>query len=155
MSTPGKLEKFLALSSNDRRLLISALILLTAIRLGLVIFPFDKMRYFLSKLIPGHLVSSVTEEFQSQQIIQRVVWAINASGRHLPISMNCFPRALATHVLLQRRGIPSEIKIGVARNEDGVFEAHAWVEYRGQVVIGRLEDLGRFTTLSHLNEKLA
>ena len=155
MKVPGKLQKLLQLSPVDRRLLASTLLLLTVIRLGLVLFSFDKVRSFLTKLIPDDHPSSVEHESQYQQAISRVVWAVNASSRNLPISTNCFPRALSMHVLLQRRGIPSEIKIGVARDEDGAFEAHAWVEYQGQVIIGGLEDLGRFTPLPQLNEKLA
>jgi hypothetical protein len=155
MRTPGKLRKLLQLSSNDRRMLVSAFWMLAAFRFGLVLFSFDKIRGFLTKLLPDKLDPIEEFIFRNQQIISRVVWAVNASNRYLPISTNCFPRALATHVLLRRRSIPSEIQIGVAHSVEGTLEAHAWVEYQGQIVIGKVENLERFVPLPRLNEKLA
>jgi hypothetical protein len=42
---------------------------------------------------------------------------------------NCLSRSIVLHGLLQRKGISSELRIGV-RNKPK-FQAHAWVEHRG------------------------
>lgn len=48
---------------------------------------------------------------------------------------NCLARSLVLWWLLQRRGIDSEIRIGVRRSRQGAgMEFHAWVEHRGAVI---------------------
>jgi hypothetical protein len=55
-------------------------------------------------------------------------------------------------MLLARRGYPALLHIGVAKGKEGQFQAHAWVESEGKVVIGGA-GLGCFTTLAVLEEK--
>jgi hypothetical protein len=57
----------------------------------------------------------------------------------------CLVRALAASRLLAQNGYKSTLHIGVKRT-DGVFEAHAWVEYDGRVIIDNGE-APRFTRL--------
>ena len=45
-------------------------------------------------------------------------------------------QALAAHVLLGRRGYPTQLHIGVTRGEKGKFLGHAWLEREGAVIIG-------------------
>jgi hypothetical protein len=63
------------------------------------------------------------------------LWAINAAGRLMFGQSGCLRRALAVCWHCRRRAIPAELRIGVARGEDGI-EAHAWVELDGRVVTG-------------------
>jgi hypothetical protein len=58
---------------------------------------------------------------------------LRALGSGWPLRAHCLPRALALHFWLRREGIPSEVCIGV-RKEDGALRAHAWVELGGLVV---------------------
>jgi len=53
----------------------------------------------------------------------------------------CLVRALAAQILLRRRGVEVEIVFGARFTEAKKFEAHAWVEYRGQVLLGDMPDL--------------
>ena len=48
----------------------------------------------------------------------------------------CLTQALALQWLLRRRGEKVQVHIGVRKNEDGVFAAHAWLEKEGRVLIG-------------------
>ena len=45
-------------------------------------------------------------------------------------------QALAAHVLLGRRHCPTQLHIGVTRDEKGKFMGHAWLESNGIVIIG-------------------
>lgn len=54
----------------------------------------------------------------------------------MPFSITCLPQAIATQVLLARRGYPAFIHLGVAKGMEERIEAHAWVECQGRVVIG-------------------
>ena len=56
-----------------------------------------------------------------------------ATARHLPFRTNCLEQSLVLCWLLERRGIPADLRIG-ARKEADRFEAHAWVEVAGLAV---------------------
>lgn len=43
----------------------------------------------------------------------------------------CLEQSLALHLLLRRRGVPSELRLGVQARP---FYAHAWVEVEGRAV---------------------
>ena len=45
--------------------------------------------------------------------------------------LDCLPRSLAVYWVLRRRGLPSELVMGVKKNP---FGAHAWVEVDGDVI---------------------
>jgi hypothetical protein len=47
----------------------------------------------------------------------------------------CLPRALALQKLLALHGHESELKIGVAKSGE-LLEAHAWLIWDGQIIIG-------------------
>jgi len=49
--------------------------------------------------------------------------------------------------ILQRRGLASEIVIGVQKQDDGSIKAHAWVERNGKVLIGGGSSPFRYTVL--------
>ncbi len=141
-----RLRKFLSLSSSDRKLLIQTAVLLSGIRLGLRFLSFPALRRILDKISKTALNS--TQAYEST--LNRVVWAVDIVSKYMPGGIKCLARALATQVLLARRGYLVELQIGVAKNEAGQLEAHAWIESQGSVVIGNLKDLGRYTRLATL-----
>ena len=55
---------------------------------------------------------------------------------------------MAGQVLLGRQGEPSELRLGVAKDDWGALQAHAWLESNGAVVVGGELDLGEFTPLA-------
>jgi hypothetical protein len=65
--------------------------------------------------------------------------------------VKCLARALATQHLLAVNGYGAQLRIGVAKESSGKLEAHAWVEYQGNVIIGGLQHLSAFTPLPPLN----
>ena len=79
--------------------------------------------------------------------MDRLVWAVRVASHYVP-DATCLTQALATQVLLNRHGCQTNLRIGVARNETGQFQAHAWVEKDGMVVIGGpASHLQRYTPL--------
>ncbi|MCB0213695.1 MAG: lasso peptide biosynthesis B2 protein [Anaerolineae bacterium] len=67
----------------------------------------------------------------------------------------CLTQALSALILLRRYGHPATLKIGVALHEAKQFEAHAWVESQGLIVVGgTTSELSRFTPLPDIDEKL-
>jgi Transglutaminase-like superfamily len=75
---------------------------------------------------------------------------VKLASRFVPAA-TCLAQALVTVTLLEREGLPASLRIGVARSVRGKFEAHAWVESGGRVVIGGTRaDLSRFTVMHTL-----
>ena len=144
-----KLHKFLRLPSADRRLLVKSILLLGAVRLGLRLLPFQTSRRLLARMVPP------TSELQKvdQAPIDQVIWAVTVASRFVPAA-TCLAQAMATEVLLSHCGHPASLRIGVARSEEGQFQAHAWVECQGRTVIGGSEDHTRYTLLPSLEGEI-
>jgi len=79
--------------------------------------------------------------------------AVSRAARLVPRA-SCLTQALALQRLLARRGLESSLFLGVdragkpsrtARPRALRFEAHAWVEWRGRILIGG--DISRWTPL--------
>lgn len=68
-----------------------------------------------------------------------LIWAVQVSSHYVPRT-TCLTNALTGHSLLSQYGYPSLVKIGVGKSSEGEFEAHAWLEYEGKVVIGESEE---------------
>lgn len=85
--------------------------------------------------------------------VAEIVWAVDRVSSRFPKQLLCLPRALAVRAMLERRRIPCQLRIGVSRDNDGRFAAHAWLEYQGQIVIGDLPDLARFAPLPEVHAK--
>ncbi len=87
-----RLRKFLRLTKRDRRLLVSAVFLVGAIRLGLWLLPFQTLRRLLSK------ITKATHEWQevNQATVGRVAWAVVVASRYT-LGARCLAQALATN----------------------------------------------------------
>jgi hypothetical protein len=138
------LFKFLSFNPGDRHLLIMALILLVAMRLGLWLLPFRTLLKLLIKI-----TQPVRPETTNQVSIRQIVWAVDVASRYMP-GVKCLARALTAQVLMHRHSHPCQLRIGVAKGKTGILEAHAWIEHQGQIVIGNLTDISRFMPLPTL-----
>jgi hypothetical protein len=75
-----------------------------------------------------------------------LAWAVRAAARRVPHA-TCLTQALTLEAMLAEAGHLSDVRIGVARTSEGRFEAHAWLEFGGDVLIGDLPDLQRFAIM--------
>ncbi|MCE7039820.1 lasso peptide biosynthesis B2 protein [Dyadobacter sp. CY312] len=118
------------ISFKEKVAFFKASLSLTVIKFGLVVLPFSTFR----KLY--HWFSKTNRKKEvSREHIDTIVWAVKSAADHLPFELLCLPRALATKYLL--RHVPAlTLEIGVDITAAKVFEAHAWVEKNGSVIIG-------------------
>ena len=79
--------------------------------------------------------------------LEKIIRMINIGSHYISSEVKCLARTLTTCILLSRWGASPQICIEVAKDRQGNFEAHTWVEHQGQVVIGYLPALFRFTPL--------
>ncbi|NEU76650.1 lasso peptide biosynthesis B2 protein [Hassallia byssoidea VB512170] len=132
------------MGAGDRHLLIMTLILLATIRLGLWLMPFRTLLKLIAK------ISRQSDRPQVTQVsVGKISWAVKAVSRYMP-GVKCLARALTTQVVMSRYGYSCELRIGVAKGEKGILEAHAWIEHEGLIVMGYLADLSRFIPLPSL-----
>lgn len=141
------LDRWRRLDERERRLLLEALAALARARLTLWLRPFSATWRDLTGPTPRPM--SVADADPVDPAL--VTLAVRRASRVIPAS-TCLPQALATYSMLTRRGILAEVRIGVAKDGRRGFEAHAWVELDGAVLIGQLRDLHRFEPLPRLSQ---
>jgi hypothetical protein len=120
-----RLRRFTQLSVAERRVIIRALLAVGVARAALWLLPVKAARRVVAKAATGTAGDSVGQ----------LVWAVRVVSRHLP-GATCLTQALAAQALLTHSGFPSRVEIGVAKDAQHRFHAHAWVVCQGQVVLG-------------------
>ncbi len=128
---------FTRLPPVERSLALHALLLVGVIRIGVWTLPFRRLQnlFDLCKWLPF----SVSPETP----VNRLVWAVLAASKRIPAA-TCLTQSLALHSLLDRSGYDSKLHIGVARDADTGFQAHAWVEQGGQIWLSSRSDTARY-----------
>src|SRR5712671_132842 len=133
----SRLRKLLELSSADRRAVVEAVVLIGAVRIALPILPFRTLRRLLDRWRHHRTARPLPAS--------RIAWAVATAASRLPGRNTCLVQALAAQALLGRHGHVTELRVGVARANDGI-EAHAWLEQDGRPVFGEPDRL-RHTAL--------
>ncbi|MGI6483986.1 MAG: lasso peptide biosynthesis B2 protein [Methanobacterium sp.] len=123
--------RFIKLPSREKKLALETLFWVLTIRIMVWIFPFQYVQKKVQK-IAKHLASD-----QKKISIQKIRSMIVTISKYVPRA-TCLVQALVGYILYTKHGYNTKIKIGVL-TENGVFEAHAWLEYQGYVVLGQSE----------------
>jgi hypothetical protein len=133
-----------ALHVTKLRYVVNCVVIVAGFRLGLTLLPSTTLRRLVRGLPSGAVPSSPNNPDSAHQ----VRWGVARAARLVPCA-SCLTQALAVEFLLTRRGLAAEIRIGVAKGDDGRLCAHAWVTSGGRVVIGGpLGALERYTPLT-------
>jgi Transglutaminase-like superfamily len=124
----SRLRKFIKLPAADRWLLGSAVAALVKARLLVMSVPVRK------------ILQPVTPWVVAREIdAAKISWAVETAGRIVPGGDNCLVRAIAGREMLARRGISSQIRLGVAKNSPDLLRAHAWLECGDRIITGEGE----------------
>jgi len=142
------LTRFLSRSGPERLLLLRVAALQCAIRLALRLLPFRRVIAVVNRLSNTRLHGRARTRFTPEQL----ACAVSTTSGRLFRDAPCLTQALAVKVLYGRRGLPASVRIGVRRLPESGFQAHAWVESGGSVVVGLLEDLSPFEALPDLED---
>lgn len=80
-----------------------------------------------------------------------VAWAIKTTASIVPTA-NCLTQALSTQYILARAGTTAVVRVGIAQDENGRVEAHAWVLENGAIILGgTTETLKKYAVLTDLS----
>lgn len=141
-----RLRKFLQLSPADQWLLLRALALLAAIRLGLCLFSFPRM----CRLLLTDRQAPPRRHTADPSLPQRIARSIAVASRYVP-SATCLTQALSTKRLLAANGCPGVLKVGVAKGPAGTLKSHAWIECDGRILLGEVGDFHTYRVLVALD----
>ena len=122
-------NKLVSLPARDRVLLLRAFSRIVEATIVVHLLPY---RVLEKKLQETPNCSSLQS---GEAEAKRVVWAIEAVGRRMP-GATCLVKALAGRHLLARCGYDTDLRIGVSRDSERKFIAHAWLEWRGLTLPG-------------------
>ena len=125
----SRLKKFQALSKTEKKTFIYAFFTLPIIRLRLRIWGAEKSLARLRRLPvtprQGGCDTSIDPVRTSR--------LINRAARIVFRRESCLERSIMLWHVLRRKGIKSDIKIGVSTGRPGL-QAHAWVEIDGKAI---------------------
>ena len=126
-------RKWRTLRSMDgtaRRLLFEALLLPPAILLGFKLLGVSRTQGFLRRWASSQ---SSGKEFaaEPQRGIALALQAQRLARRKARVGDTCLVRSLTLWALLLRRGVDTQLRVGI-RKTGTSFEAHAWLELRGE-----------------------
>jgi hypothetical protein len=138
----SRLHKLLLTTYEDKKLLAVAYGLILVIRIGLWLFPFALIGRWLR--LEGTSKSGTKET--DWVAIGRVVKSVRVCSRYVPCA-TCLTQALSVRALLLLAGQDSHLKIGVEKDVNERFRAHAWIEVERRIVIGELPMHHRFAVL--------
>src|SRR5689334_2823558 len=141
------LHRLRRVSWSERRALAEACALLPFVHLLQQRLPFARWHALLLRGPRGRPGQLGWPALSARQL----AWAVGVAADWLPGEYKCLPRAYAAHWLLARHGHAAELQVGVARDAQGKVEAHAWVVYQGEVLVGWVEDMQRFVRLPDLS----
>ena len=142
------LRTFIWLPRDERGLVLRTLLLVAAIRVALWVLPFQPLQRIIGSW--ERLPLSIPTDMP----VGRLVWAVRAASRRIPAA-SCLTQSLALHCLLTRAGHRSEIRIGVTKDTDAGFGAHAWVEYGGEPLLSGPDEVERYVRVLTVEGKPA
>jgi len=121
-----RLRQFYRMPRPDRGLLLLIAIMVPVIEIGLRVAGFKRICSCLR-----HVAKTTRLTENSAAEIERHRRLLFLFHQQLPFAGGCLARALTLWCLLQRKGIDTDLRFGL-RRDDGALAAHAWVEHQGQ-----------------------
>ena len=81
--------------------------------------------------VRSHTRRRATAATVSPDSIRSAAHRVARAAAFYPGRVECLEQSLALYLLLRRRGVAVELRMGV---RPAPFTAHAWIEYRGQPI---------------------
>lgn len=138
-----KLHAFSHERLADHWLMIKTFLTLTTVNLLLKLVSVNRLQ---------KLMAAQPEKYRYNSgdlpVIHRTVKAIEIADRNASEKFSCMAKALSGYYLLATQNIPVEMCVGVKLGLPGQLDAHAWILYQGEVVLGRLDDISAYTKLT-------
>lgn len=130
MSGQNKWKKLRELTSTQWFLLVKATVILLLIKVSLLALTFTQFKKVYARILYSKKTATYPKSYTAT-----AAWAVRTVSYRLPIGLTCLPQALTLKYLL-RRDPNMPLHIGVQTAGPQGFQAHAWIEKDGHIVIG-------------------
>jgi len=127
------LGRFFRVSGRERRFFLEALTLQLCVGLLLKVIPFRRIPKLFRSRESG-------VDSQQADIVLCIKQAIERAGKVLPWRNRCLVSSLVARKMLNRRDVPSQLSLGVAKDTGGKTVAHAWLSSGNTEVTGKHGD---------------
>ena len=138
----NRLKQLYRLSWQEWCFLLIASLLLPLSALSIRLFGFKRTRKLLDLCPTIKTTTEIQKQHQAQTIARKVIIAAN----HGLYRANCLQKAFVLCLLLKCIGIKANLHIGVHKTDDD-FNAHAWAEFNGTVLLDTEESILRYYTV--------
>lgn len=145
-----KMRTMRGLPAPERRLALLAVGIMAVVRLALWVAPFRRIKRWAER-------QSRARVSRARLSARQIAWAVKLASRYVP-GASCLTQALTAQFLLNRAGVENHLHIGVAFGAADCdphrrsFEAHAWVEHEGTVLVGGADQSSRFAPILTLHK---
>lgn len=139
----SRLIRFVKLPTAEKILFTEAFFFVAATRIVLWVIPFRLFKNSFRKFFSTS--PEIAEPDWSQ--LEKIVRAVKFASRFIPFA-SCLTQAVSALIIVKLNGQQAELKIGVTGGTNKEFEAHAWLERDGQILIGKVPRHGRFMVLN-------
>lgn len=120
---------------------LEAFCLTGVVRLTVLLLPFR----WLAPVLGKHMrESSMQEDMVKLEAARRVGRVVETVGRYTPWESKCLVQAIVGKIMLRQRGIANTLYLGVGRDAEKGFVAHAWLRC-GETIITGGQSRDRFT----------
>jgi hypothetical protein len=137
------LKKIFSLTSIEICLFFEACILAIYSKLIIFIFPTHIWINFVkfSKKKPHKNLNEID--------IIKIFRAMRRSSVYLPFKQNCLVETIVVKKMLARKNTSSTLFLGVAYDDKHQLEAHAWLIYNDEIIVGK-RGQERFTVVNQI-----
>jgi hypothetical protein len=126
-------RKYLALKSDQRRMLFEAVLFLFLAKFLLAILP-------VKTVINITLSGKIKEREPDKEILQKIKWALFNADRISFWKNKCLVQSIAGRFMLHRRRIVSKLSFGVRHDKNKKVIAHAWLKTDDFEIVEKSED---------------
>jgi hypothetical protein len=123
-----RLLKLKRIGKEERRLFFTGMAAMALVRLALFFWSVQRIAHWLSVVFPERPVTPRIELHRAARLLAQ-------AASFCPLPVTCLAEALASRALMARLGYSGNLCIGVLKS-GGRLDAHAWVEYPGNIVLG-------------------
>lgn len=141
-----RLRKFLRLPAAEKWCLCRAVGLLVYYRLALFVIPLQRLLRNRSRQPPATAAARHVDAGRLARLIRAAATVVPGT--------TCLVNSLAGQRLFASYGYPVRLHVGVAKDLQDGFQAHAWLSLAGRIVIGELPDMEKYRELPDLDTAL-
>ncbi len=145
----NNLRKWGELSWAERGLLLETAVLSITVRLCLWLIPFRLLAPYLGRETQTVAAQAISQKKQQQA--DRISWSVQVVARQTRWQNCCLVNSIVAKTILRRRGIGTQLFLGLAKDDQRNLQAHAWLSCGDFIVTGQ-ENHERFVIMTSFVE---